>query len=213
MSEKIKLVLVGGGGHCRSCIDVIETLEGVDILGVIDTDPSRSSIGNYPILGDESTQNLDRLNPDYFLITVGQTKSCEKRKSIANTLKQHNKLFATIISSLAHVAHNSFISQGTIVMHRVVVNANVHIGINCIINTGAIIEHDVIVGDFCHVSTGAIVNGNCKIGKETFIGSGAVIKHGVSVCDCTIIGAGSVVVSDILESGTYVGVPARRLYE
>ena len=30
------LLLIGGGGHCRSCIDVIESAEGSEIVGVVD---------------------------------------------------------------------------------------------------------------------------------------------------------------------------------
>ena len=33
----------------------------------------------------------------------------------------------------------------------------------------------------------------------------------ISVCDNVIIGAGAVVIEDIMEAGTYVGIPAKRI--
>ena len=34
-----KIVLVGGGGHARSCIDVIEMENKFSIAGIVDKDP------------------------------------------------------------------------------------------------------------------------------------------------------------------------------
>ena len=33
---KEKLVLIGGGGHCRACIDVIERENKYQIAGIVD---------------------------------------------------------------------------------------------------------------------------------------------------------------------------------
>ena len=44
-------------------------------------------------------------------------------------------------------------------------------------------------------------------------GIGACIKNNISVAKKCIIGAGAVVLKDIEESGTYVGVPAKRIRE
>ena len=31
-----KIVLVGGGGHCKSCIEVIESIRKFEIIGIIE---------------------------------------------------------------------------------------------------------------------------------------------------------------------------------
>ena len=36
MLDKEKLILVGGGGHCKACIDVIEEQGKFEILGILD---------------------------------------------------------------------------------------------------------------------------------------------------------------------------------
>ncbi len=34
--EKENIILVGGGGHCKSCIDVIEQENSFSIVGIVD---------------------------------------------------------------------------------------------------------------------------------------------------------------------------------
>lgn len=204
-----KIVLIGGGGHCKSVIDVAE-LAGYHIIGIIDaTQKLGDKILGYTILGN------DDVIPNYivdceFLVTVGQIKNSEIRRRLQKLVLQHGGKLATIVSPNAHVSKHASIGQGTVVLHQAVVNAGARIGEGCIINTFANIEHDVQVGDFCHVSTGAMVNGDCRIFDDVFIGSQAVIVNGVSVCKKTFIGAGAVVIHDILESGVYVGNPLKK---
>jgi len=185
-TNKPKLVLVGGGGHCESCIDVIEQENKFQIIGIIDT--KKGSVLGYPILGNDSIINNDFEHDVSFFITVGQIKSPELRMKIANSLK--NKNLASIISPHAYVSKHAKIGEGTIVMHKAVVNANAVIGNHCIINTMANVEHGVIIEDFCHVSTGAMVNGQSKIERESFIGSNATIAQNIVVPKNSVISAG-----------------------
>ena len=65
------LLLVGGGGHCRSCIDVIEAEGKYIIAGIVtQTDGGCESVIGYEILGDDSDlPELYKKHP-YALITV-----------------------------------------------------------------------------------------------------------------------------------------------
>ena len=45
----------------------------------------------------------------------------------------------------------------------------------------------------------------------THIGVGACVKNNINIAPNCTIGAGAVVVKDISESGTYIGVPARKM--
>ena len=186
------LILLGGGGHCKSLIDVAESA-GYTILGILD---KPELVGNkvldYEIIGtdDDIPQYVDKAE---FLITVGQIKSPVIRQKLATLVEQAGGRFATIIANDAYVSRYANIGKGTVVMHKAVVNADACIGEHCIINTMANIEHEVQIGGFCHVSTGVMVNGNCVIGDEVFIGSGSVLYNGISVMDNAIIPAGTVV--------------------
>lgn len=187
-----KLYLIGGGGHCKSCIDVIEGTNNFIIKGIFDKSENISKrILNYSIIGSDEDL-IKFISPEnYFLITVGQIKSAEARVRIFENLKTLNANIATVVSLRSYVSKYAKIGKGTIVMHDSFVNANAVIGDNCILNTKSLVEHDSRVADHCHISTGAIVNGDCFIEGECFIGSNAVLREGIRVPAKTIVSAGS----------------------
>ncbi len=191
MSElKSNIILIGGGGHCLSVIDIIENDKKFNILGILDSNNKENNVLGYKILGgDNLIPELVNENT-YFLITVGQVKNYTIRKNIAKNLKENNAKLATIISSLAYVSKHAHIEEGTIIMNHAVVNAKSRIGKNCIINTKSNIEHGVKIGDFCHISTCAVINGDSEVGKESFIGSNATISNGILIKENSIISAG-----------------------
>lgn len=203
------IVLIGAGGHCKSCIDVIEKESKYNILAILDRDDASDiNILNRKVKGGDE-RIKDYISSSDFLITVGQIRSSGIRIKLYNLIKEMGGHFATVISSSASVSSYSKIKQGTIVMHNSVINADSKIGENCIINTLSNIEHDVVVGDHCHVSTGAMINGGSVIGNNCFVGSGAVIAQNVHITAGTVIGAGAVVIKSISRPGVYFGNPAK----
>jgi sugar O-acyltransferase (sialic acid O-acetyltransferase NeuD family) len=206
------LILIGGGGHCKACIDVIEEEGKYVIQGILDTSEKKGqSILNYSIVGNDNDIAAYISKGYSFFITIGQIKSAQLRKNIYQKLKAGNATIATVISPKAHVSKYSKIGIGTIIMHTATINAGAVIGDNCIINTGCNIEHDVEVGCHCHISTHAVVNGDCKIGDEVFIGSNSVLSNGIAIGNGLSIGAGAVVVKSIADTGIYAGNPARKI--
>lgn len=205
---KKPLILVGGGGHCKSVIDVAESA-GYTILGILDRpEEVGKRVLGYEVIGtdDDMGKFADKA---VFIVTVGQIKSPELRIKLHQMLADAHCHLATIIASTAHVSKYAYIGEGTVIMHQAFVNADARIGKGCIINTASIIEHEAIVGDYCHVSTGATINGGATIGNNTFIGSQSVINQCVTVGDSSIIGAGSAVVNDLPGNCVAVGVPAK----
>ena len=201
------LILVGGGGHCKSVIDVAESA-GYNILGILDMpEEVGKSVLNYKVIGtdEEIPEYVDKAE---FIITVGFIKNPAIRIRIYNRIIEAGGKLATTIASTAHVSRYAALGEGTVVMHQAVVNAGTNIGVNCIINTFCNIEHDAVIGDQCHISTGAMVNGDCKVGERTFIGSQSVLVNGIVVGEDIIVGAGSVVRKSISEKGIYAGNPA-----
>jgi sugar O-acyltransferase (sialic acid O-acetyltransferase NeuD family) len=208
MTESI--VLVGGGGHCRSCIEVLEK-DGYRIAGVLEKESSIKSVLNIPVIGDdEAIAELISKNQS-FLITIGQIKNSTLRVRLYEKVKSLSGRLVTVISSSSAVSKHSEIGEGTIIMQQAIVNAGVIIGRNCIINNKALIEHDCLIDDHAHISTAAIINGGCKIGKRVFIGSNSVLAQEIRIGDDVVIGAGSVVVKSIEEAGTYAGNPAKKI--
>ena len=193
-----EIILIGAGGHARSCIDVIELSGQYKIAGLIEKDNknTQENLG-YPILGTDDNLRYLRKKYSHALVTVGQIKSPETRIKLYQRLQELDYQFPVIVSSRAYVSKHAQIGEATIVLHDAMVNANAKVGKNCIINNKALIEHDALIGDHCHIATGAIVNGEVAVGNESFIGSGAVTKQSVSIGNNCIIGAGVVVKIDI----------------
>lgn len=208
----IPLILLGGGGHCISCIDVIETIGKYEILGVLDIkEKLHSTVLQYKIIGVDNDINKFSQPGNNFFVTIGHIKNPQLRILSFQALKNNNAIIPSIISPHAYFSSHASLGEGSIIMNNVVVNANSKIGINSIINTGAVIEHDTRIGDHTHISTGAYVNGGCTIGDRVFVGSSAVISNNLTIANDSIIGAGTVVIRSIFESGTYVGNPARKV--
>ena len=192
------LILIGGGGHCRSAIDVIEAEGSHRIIGVLEEPAFEGSdVMGYPILGtdDELTDLVGQ--GVGVIVTVGQIKTSKIRERAFFSAKEAGALLPVIVSPHAYCSRHANIGAGTMVMHGAIVNAACVVGENCIVNSMVLLEHDVSIGDHTHIATGARVNGGVKIGPRCFIGSGAVLHNDIEIGEGAIIPAGTVVRSSV----------------
>jgi sugar O-acyltransferase (sialic acid O-acetyltransferase NeuD family) len=187
---KPKILLIGGGGHCKSVIDVIEQEDKYSITGIVD---KKELIGQevlgYKVIG--SDDNLLELFNECknALVTVGQIKSNVVRVKLFSTLKEIGYTLPTIVSPLAYVSKHSRVDEGTVIMHQAVVNVDARVGKNCIINSKALVEHDAIIEDNCHISTAAIINGGVRVKENSFVGSNATSKEYIEIDGFTKAGS------------------------
>ena len=193
------LILIGGGGHCKSVIEAAESA-GYQVLGVLDMpkDVGKEILSTKVIGTDDDIPAY--VNKAEFVITVGFIKNPDTRIKLYKKVKEVGGKLATIIANTAYVSKYAAIGEGTVVMH--------HAFVNVILNTFTNIEHDAVIGNQCHISTGAMVNGDCKVGCNCFIGSQSILANGISIGDNIIVGAGSLVRKSISVKGIYSGNPA-----
>ncbi len=203
---QMQLVLVGGGGHCRACLDVIERQDGFAVAGILDPAlrPGERVLG-YPVLGDDGRLPSLVKEGRCFLVTVGQTGAGALRQELFARILSLGGEAPVVISPLAYVSPHASIGAGTIVMHHAIVNAGATVGRNCIVNTRALVEHDVVVGDHCHVATGAVVNGGAVLEEGAFLGSGVVCRQGVRIGKESVVGCGVTVLRDVAPGSVFVG--------
>jgi sugar O-acyltransferase (sialic acid O-acetyltransferase NeuD family) len=191
------ILLVGAGGHARSCIDVIEQ-EGRFVVGGLIGLPEEvgSRVLDYPVLGSDN--DLPDLLPRFaqVLVTVGQIKSPEARIKLHAMLEGQGRRLPVIVSPRAHLSAHAQVGAGTIIMHGAIVNAGARIGHNCIINSQVLVEHDAVIGDHCHIATAAVINGDVSIGAGTFVGSNACVRQGIRVGERCVVGMGQLVLAD-----------------
>ena len=203
MNERV--IVIGASGHGKVIADIV-LKSGGRLLGFLDDDESLPpEIVGVPVLG-RIADYVDY--PDAsFVIAIGNS---DIREMIAHRLDGVRWYTAVhpdaVISSLA-----VRIGKGSVIMANAVLNASAQVGDHSIVNTAAVVEHDDQIGSFSHVSVGSKLGGTVSVGDHTWIGIGATISNNVSICDRCMVGAGTVVIHDIKESGTYVGVPARRI--
>lgn len=192
------VIIIGAGGHGKVISDIVRT-SGDNFVGFLDDSTEGSNI-----IGTVSA--CVELTDNYFIVAIGNNKI---RRHIVN---QYNNLkFYTAIHPNAVVSRSAKIGEGTVVMPGSVINADAIIGKHCIINTCSSIDHDCRIGDFVHAAVGSRLCGTVSVGPETWIGAGATVSNNISICGHCMIGAGAVVIDNIDKSGTYVGVPVRRI--
>jgi len=198
VSSKKEIILLGAGGHCKSCIEVISGISKYSILGIIDKDDSDiKNLLGFPTLGTDKDLELFINRCSNALVTVGQIKSPEIRISLFERAKSLGFNLPVIRSHHSCISKSAQIGEGTILLHHALINTSVKMGVNCIINSKALVEHDARIGSHCHVSTGAIINGGVIVEDRCFIGSGAIIHEGVTIGADSVISAGQVIRKDV----------------
>lgn len=200
------LGIVGASGHGKVVAD-IALASGISDIVFYDDDISKFGLIHYgfPVVGSLADASYDSC--EQYVVAIGDNIT---RKRVQRSLVSRGCRFASLIHPFSCVSPTVEIGEGVVIMPGVVVNACARIGDGCILNTESSVDHDCVIGGFCHISPGAHLAGSVEFGDMVWAGIGASVVNGVSVVSESIIGAGAVVVADILEIGTYVGVPAKR---
>lgn len=199
------LMVFGAGGQGRVVADA--ALCANRWLRVIASDRNQAAchgelLPGVPLLDDASARLLNPL----LHIAIGNNHARERESALWG----HGRL-VSVIHPAALVSAFSDIADGCFVAAGAVVGPNARIGMGAIVNHGAVIDHDVAVGAFSHIAPNATLGGGVKVGQRVLIGSGAVVLPSVLIADDVIVGAGAVVHGNLLQAGTYAGVPARRI--
>lgn len=173
-----KILLVGGGGHCKSVIDVIEQEGKYIIAGIIDKkELLGTDVLGYKVIGsDDDLESFFKMYT-YALVTVGQLESNALRVKLFSILDNIGYTLPVIISPLSYVSKHVTIAKGTVILHHALVNAQASIGVNCIVNTKALIEHDATIEGHCHISTAVVINGGVVVKENSFVGSNTTTKE------------------------------------
>ena len=134
------ILLIGGGGHCRSVIDVIESGAQYQVAGIVQpASDGLTPIMGYPVRGDDNAlPGLLGLTP-YALVTIGQLRDASMRQRLFGKLLDLRAEIPVVVSPRAHVSRHAQLGRGTVVLHGALVNAAARVGENCIINSMALV--------------------------------------------------------------------------
>ena len=206
------LYIIGAGGFGREVAWIVERINSIkptwNLKGFIDDNETLwgSTEGEYHVFG--GCEYLSALEDVYAVCAVG---SSNVRKKIIEKLKDTSVKFATLVDPSVMYSNSVKIGEGAIVCAGTIITVNVNIGDHVIVNLDCTIGHDAVIDDFVTIYPSVNVSGNVLIGECSELGTGTQIIQGKKVISNTIIGAGAIVVKDCIESGTYVGSPAKKI--
>ena len=204
---KDSLLIIGASGHGKVVADVAIKMGKWKEIFFLDDNPKVKNSMGIDVIDDSKSLSKYIEHYDIF-VGIGNNKI---RKITHKKLQAEGASIPVLVHPSAIIGKDVQIECGTVVMAGAVINSSTKIGEGCIINTGSTVDHDNEICDYVHISPGDNLAGTVIIVECSWIGIGSVISNNVKVTKQTIIGAGGLVLKDIIESGTYVGVPVRRI--
>lgn len=204
---KNKLLIIGASGHGRVIADIALKMNRWQSIAFLDDNLDIKTSMGIEVIGKSSDAFKYVREYDIF-VGIGNNTIREK---IQRNLEAEGATIPIVIDPNAVIGTQVKLGSGTVIMPGSVINCCTTVGKGCIINTGATIDHDNLIEDYVHISPGVHLAGTVKIGQGSWLGIGSVISNNLNVTSSCMIAAGAVVVKDITETGTYMGVPARRV--
>lgn len=207
-----KLLLVGGGGHCKSVISVLRTSEmEFETIGIVDCrEKAGQEISGIAIVGeDDDLEQLYLQGYTDAFITLGSVGNPQRRKQLFRKIKGIGFHVPNIIDKSCVISGDARLGEGIFVGKGSIINSGAIVADGCIINTSATIEHDCEIGEFVHMATGSVLCGGVRIGDDTHIGANTTVIQGIYIGKNVVIGAGSVIIRNVGDGVTVVGNPGR----
>lgn len=205
------IVIIGAGGFGREVAWLIDDINKVEykwnIVGFVDDneDIQGKDINGYTVVGNIEWLKSQELN------VINAIGDPIVKKKVMEKLINSNNQYPVLIHPSVICSNKLNIGEGSIICAGSILTVNIEIGKHVIINLDCTIGHDAVIGDYSTILPSVNVSGFVKIGDCVNVGTGSAIIQGVRIKENTLIGAGAVVVKDITESGTYVGVPVRKI--
>lgn len=108
-----------------------------------------------------------------------------------------------VIEDKVEIGPNSTVRRSA--LDNTIIKTGTKIGALC--NIG----HNCVIGEHCIFTCNVVTSGSSIIGNHVFLGVSSIIKQGKNVGNNVTIGQGAVVVTDIPDSETWVGNPAKKI--
>lgn len=205
------LVILGSGGFAKEVAFLVKDINRpqqiYNFLGYIDA-PNDNNI-HLSLAGDDDWL-VNHNSPLCVGIGIGNPILVEKL--IAKLLSNENLEFPNLIHPKAIGDwENIKMGKGNIVCAGNLFTTGIEIGSFNIFNLGCTLGHDAGIGNYNVFNPSVNLSGGIVVGDMNLVGTGAQVLQYLTLGSGIVVGAGAVVTKNLLEPGTYIGMPAKKL--
>jgi UDP-perosamine 4-acetyltransferase len=198
----VKIVLLGGGGHCKVAADAIQADGTHEIVGLLTKDGGPTDL-ELPIWGgDDLIGTLARRGVEGVFVAVGDSRV---RRLLLDAVRGAGLDVVSVVHPSAVISPSARLGAGVAVFANAVINAGSVVGDGVIVNTGATVDHDARIGRDVHIAPGCHLAGSVTIGDRTMLGTSCVVIPGITIGRDAVVGAGTVVYRDVPDEAKVVG--------
>lgn len=195
------VVIWGGGGHAKVCIEILRAMGEHTIYGILD---AKMSIGSrvlgVPVVGREKDmEELCRRGVTSAVLGIGSVQAHSARARMLKRMKDAGYKLPNLIHPRACVEPSTRLGAGNVLFAHATVSSDVTISDGCIINSGAVVSHDCHLADNVHLAPGALLAGNVSVGENTLIGMSATVFLGTKIGRAVTINNGVAVMADVAD--------------
>jgi len=201
------MIVFGSSGHAQEISFFLKRNNQKDVSCYIAEE--LGTVNGATVIDESQLEKVLRSAQETVVAAVAIGSGSIRKKVVDKFSAYDNLIFPSFF--LGDEFETIGMGQGNIFFPTFYATVNVLVGSHNHFNLKTSISHDVIIGDYNTFSPNVTVAGRVRIGNNVFLGAGATIVDNVSICNDVIIGAGAVVIGDIEISGTYVGVPAKKI--
>lgn len=206
------MIVIGAKGHAKEVLEVISESNRfsgkIFLFDDVNAEALPKSLEHLPLIRSIIEAKAELLNNKQFILGIGGPL---QRSAIVEKFEVLGGELTSIISKRAVVSESAAVEGGVNIMPFSAIFGDVTIGVGVLINSYASVHHDSQISDYVELSPGCRILGRCKVGRFSSIGSNAVVLPDVEIGENVLIGAGSVVTKSLLEPGTYIGAPAKKI--
>lgn len=176
---KIRLLVLGAGGHGRSVAEAAELSGQFDVVGFLDDSLALSeTVLGLPVLGSVASMANHRAAADQAIVAIGNNVVREK---LLHQVAAAGFDLVTVVHPRAIVSPSAIFGAGCAVMAGAIIGTEASLGLGSIVNCGAVIDHHATVEDFGHLGVNASMAGGTILGRGAWMQAGAALGYGVKL--------------------------------
>lgn len=201
-----KNYIIGLGGFAKEVYCILQR-NNKHVDGFIDINESTVYVQNVEYTSIKEDLFLSTYDPHDCNLYVGIGNP-----NVIKSIKQKyfNFTFPNLFDPDAKILGKNSYGEGNIFCCNIILTTDIKIGSFNIFNIGCTIGHDTEIHNCNVFNPTCCVSGNVKIQSNNLFGVNSTVLENIEICSNNVIGASALVSKNIIDSGIYVGIPAKR---